>query len=105
MSRYTLKPIKPEYQGYEIAVGWDSSLGNFFGEVCRPRENDFDLGGEVVISVARLRYSEPFGADFNTVINTISHYAIIDRDLRRTLWADSEKEGVNWMLRRVRLDA
>jgi hypothetical protein len=48
MSRYNLGSIRPEHRGYEIVVGWDSTLGNFFGEVRRPRDNPFDLGGEVM---------------------------------------------------------
>jgi hypothetical protein len=94
MSRYTLKPIKPEHQGYEVVIGWDGTLGNFFGEVRRPPDNDFDLGGEPVISIAPFRFSAPFGTAFNSVITAISEYAVIDRDLRARLWADSENEGI-----------
>jgi hypothetical protein len=74
-------------------------LGNFFGEVRRPRDNDFDLGGKVVISIARFRDTASFdnlNKEFNAVVTAISDYAIIDKNLRATLWADSEKEGMNF---------
>ncbi len=96
MSRYTLKPLKREHQGCEIVVGWDSTLGNFFGEVRQPRVNDFDLGGEVVVSIAKVRAAEPLGPEFKAVINAISDYAIIDAELRDRLWADSEKESAKF---------
>ena len=96
MSRRTLKPMKPEHEGYEIVVGRDGTLGNFFGEVRRPHENESDLGGEVVVSAARVIGAPPFGIDFNKVINTISDYAVIDDNLRTTLWADREREGTNF---------
>jgi hypothetical protein len=89
MSRHTLRPTKPEHTDYEIVVGWDSMLGNFFGEVRKPR----DLGGEVVISIAEVRRTPPNVADFNALISAISDYAIIGNDLRRTLWDECRNEG------------
>jgi hypothetical protein len=94
MSRYTLTPIKPEHQGYEIVVGWDGTLGNFFGAVRQPVTNDFDLGEEVVMSIASFRFTKPFGTDFNRVLGAISEYAAVDLSLRETLWNDYEREGV-----------
>ena len=79
-------------------MGWDGTLGNFFGEVRPPRNNDYDHGGEPVISIIPFNFTAPFGRDFNTVINAISGYAIIDHNLRATLWADREKEGTNFRL-------
>jgi hypothetical protein len=96
MSRYNLGSIRPEHRGYEIVVGWDSTLGNFFGEVRRPRDNPFDLGGEVMVSVARLRASASYhnlNREFQEVVKAISDYAIIDANLRTALWADSNREG------------
>jgi hypothetical protein len=96
MSRHTLLPIKPEHQGYEIVVGWDSTLANFFGEVRRPRDRPDDLGGEVVVGVARSRASatyENLRKELHDVVKAISDYAIIDGDLQKTLWDDSRKEG------------
>jgi hypothetical protein len=96
MSRYILTAIKPEHSDYEIVVGWDGTLGNFFGEVRLPRKSDFDFGGEVLLSIAPHRFDPPYGSSFNRVINAISEYATIDRDLRATLWADGQKEGVRF---------
>jgi hypothetical protein len=93
MSRHALRPTKPEHTDYEIVVGWDSMLGNFFGEVRKPRDNDYDLGGEVVISIAEVRRTPPNVADFNALISAISEYAIIGDDLRRTLWDECRNEG------------
>jgi hypothetical protein len=90
ISRYTLTPIKPEHQGYEVAIGWDGTLGNFFGQVRRLPDNDFDLFGEPVINVVPFR--EPLVAAFNRVTIAISEYAVVDRDLRARLWADSKTE-------------
>jgi hypothetical protein len=86
MSRYTLKPIKPEQHDYEIVTGWDGGLQSFFGEVRRPSNDVF--GGEVVRSIVPL--SERLDA-LKEVIDAISEYAVIDSDLRATLWSDSER--------------
>jgi len=99
MSRYTLDPIKPEHDGYEIVVGWDgTALHNFFGEVRRPRVHPYDLGGEIVISVAELRPAtyDNLNKHFHEVVTAISRYAVISADLRRTLWADSKREGFDF---------
>jgi len=95
MSRYNLNALKPEHRDYEITVGWDGTLGNFFGEVRRPRVNPFDLGGEVVVSVAEHRDAtyENLQKHLHAVVAAISPYAVIDGELQKTLWADSRKEG------------
>jgi hypothetical protein len=96
MSRHTLLPREPEHQGYEIVVGWDSTLANFFGEVRRPRVHPDDLGGEVVVSVARFRATATYQnlhKELHDVMKAISDYADIDDELQKTLWDDSRKEG------------
>jgi len=96
MSRYSLAPSKPEHTEYDILVGWDGTLGNFFGEVRKPRESDFVLGGEVVISIAEFRCDGPNFADFNHLIKAVSEYAVVDRALSQQLWSDRHREGLNF---------
>jgi hypothetical protein len=96
MSRHTLPPREPEHHGYEIVVGWDSTLANFFGEVRRPKDRPDDLGGEIVVSVARFRATATYQnlqKELHDVMKAISDYADIDGDLQKTLWDDSRREG------------
>lgn len=96
MSRYTLSPAKLEHEDYEIVVGWDSKLGNFFGEVRGPRVNPADFCGEVVVSVARFRPNASYNnlqSELHEVVKAISDYSAIDDELRKTLWTDSKREG------------
>jgi hypothetical protein len=93
MNRYQLKPTKPEHEGYEITIGWEKLLGNFFSEVRLPREGEWELGGEVVVSIREQLSKAPSVADFNRVVEAISSYADVDHDLRMRLWADSREEG------------
>jgi hypothetical protein len=87
MSRYTLEPLKPEHQGYEVVFGWDGTLGNFFFEVRRPPANDRALGGEAMISRTDF--------NINSVMEAISEYAVTEPnfDWRETLLADKMREG------------
>jgi hypothetical protein len=87
MSRHKLKPSKPEHQGCEVVVGWDGTLGNFFFEVRRQRDNDRVLCGEAVISRTDF--------NINLVMEAISEYAVTEpnSDWRGTLWADKVREG------------
>lgn len=70
-------------------VDADQTRASRFRNRHRPRKKDSDLGGEVVCSIVPL--GKPDGIAFKEVIDAISEYAVIDRDLRDALWSDSKK--------------
>ena len=92
VSRYELQPTNPEHHGYEIIIGFEGTLGNFFAQICLPRKDERDLGGEVLVKVIEQLTEPPKMADFDKVVNALSPYAVVDRDLKQKLWDDFRRE-------------
>jgi hypothetical protein len=90
MSRYDLEPLE---SCYEIAVGWDPGLGNFFLQVIDrdlANEDDSDVDDVIVWLGADEFRTE---LDVDRVLAEAAKWAVLPEDLRPRLLSDQVSQG------------
>jgi hypothetical protein len=88
MSRYTLAPLSPSY---EISIGWDPPLANFFLQV-RDLTIDEDTADPVIVWLGADDYGTEPAVD--PVLLEASRWAVVPQDLRTLLQRDQQCEGL-----------
>jgi hypothetical protein len=95
MSQYALVPNNPRY---EVILGWDPPLANFFLQV-RDLEVDEDRSDPITVWLGADDYAAEPNVD--SVLEEAARWAEIPPDLRGRLLADRASEGVRprpkWM--------
>jgi len=87
MSRYNLTPLSDRY---EVAIGWDRPLGNFFLQVIDQEVDDEEEDDVVVWIGADRRESE---LDVDRVLKEAAQWAVVPEWVGPWLLADQAFEG------------
>jgi hypothetical protein len=88
MSRYTLEPHS---QRYEVSIGWDRPLANFFLQVV-DRDVDEDKADPILVWLGADGYATE--TDVDHVLEEASTWAMIPQEFRTRLLSDQRCEGV-----------
>jgi len=86
MSRYELEARNPRY---EVSVGWDRPLSNFFLQVY-DTEADEEEGDPMIVWLGADGYA--METDVDRILQHLSPWAIVSDVLRAQLLLDQERE-------------
>ncbi len=87
MSRYALAPYSPRY---EVSIGWDPPLANFFLQV-RDRKVDEQMADPLIVWLGADGYATEPAVD--PVLDEAARWAAVPQDLRTLLLVDQQREG------------
>jgi hypothetical protein len=88
MSRYELEPYDTRY---EVSVGWDRPLSNFFLQVC-DTEADEEKVDPMIVWLGADGYATEM--DVDRVLDEASKWAVVPTDIRVQLFLDQQQEGM-----------
>lgn len=89
MSRYNLEPLASRY---EVSIGWDPGLGNYFLQVLDHEVDETEQDPMIVWVGADWPVTE---TDVDRVLDEACKWAIIPNDLRFHLLADRASKGTH----------
>jgi hypothetical protein len=88
MSRYELEPLNARY---EVSVGWDRPLSNFFLQVY-DTEADEEKEDPMIVWLGADGYATEM--DIDRILEVLPKWAHIPSELRTRLLLDQRQEGV-----------